>query len=52
MSRPTYWAFMPRSLSDLSEQPTMVQLWIGWGVTWSVLGPLMFLRLLLEWWRA
>lgn len=52
MKRPGYHAYLPGPLQDLSERPTWVQLWLAWGYTWGVVGPLLCVRLWLEWWRA
>lgn len=42
--------FLP--LREFSERPTWVQLWLAWGATWAVFGPIVCIVLLLEYRRA
>lgn len=51
MKRPTYHCYNPGP-EPLASQPVLVQLWLGWGYTWAVAGPLLCVSLWISWWRA
>lgn len=52
MSRPTYHCPPFQWVREIPQQTTWVQLWLSWGVTWSILGPLLCLALWMDWWRV
>ena len=56
MTRPAYHCFLPSELanlpSELAKQPEPVQFWLAWGAVWAVLGPILCVALMLDYWRC
>ena len=56
MTRPAYHCFLPSELaklpSELAKQPEPLQFWLAWGAVWAVLGPILCVALMLDYWRC